>query len=284
MTTGAEPARRMGVLYREHVLLGAEFAADEQTGVLGVRSYANEASPGHVREGAALLDLTGSCYLLVSGADAQAFAETALCGRRLAVGEVAWEACLTGDGALVSVPLVVRTGDSEYVIADSSERRQTLFSWLGFLAKIEQKGTRAFGNASVEDAHEMLVPLMLIGAQARSVLSDYVRVASELPRTGTVKSVRLDAISTVVARADAPYDCYLVLAPPPSARPLWRSFLSFDAVAPMGTRAAHELVRGLPWGSLLGSSDAIRATREQLFGWGLMREGDDFVGARGIAR
>ena len=273
----------MGVLHEEHVLLGASFAPSETSGLLRVCSYARETSNG---VGAILADLTGATYLLASGPDAASFAATALAGRALPVGDVAFEAALNGAGGLVAVPLLVRTGDTEHVVIDVSDQADALAAWLAFLggAKSED-GNEAFPRLNLEGASEMLVPLLLAGPEAEHVLMDYLRDGGSLPGPGTVRQLSLDAIPCVIAHVAASFvpSAYLVLVPAAAARILWRSFLSFTEVSPVGHDRLRELVgRHVPWAGALGRS-SVPSRREELSNWGIVRAGDGFVGARALA-
>lgn len=277
-------AGRVGVLHEEHLLLGARIA-ETDLGIAEVAAYPGEKDPdAALDEGALLADLTGSAYLLVSGPGAPALAHAALCGRALAVGEAAFEGCLSGDGGLVSVLLALRTGDSEHVLVDPSPRGAVLAGWLGFLAGLEAEGARAFPDARVEDASEMLVALALAGRAAEAVLSDYART-EPLPRQGEVAPVHLDAIPALVARlpGEPGAPAFLVLAPSASARVLWRSLLSFNEVAPVGHEALRSLcARRLPWGAALARPGRERVGRATLERWGVVRDEGDFVGARAL--
>ena len=184
---------RTGVLHEEHALLGASFEPSETTGLLAVRSYAREAACAPAAGEARLTDLTGATYLLVSGSDAEPLAYAAFAGAPLPVGECAFSATLSGDGSLLSMPLVARCGDTEFVVIDPSPRGEALAAWTGLLARAESDGVRAFPLVSICDASEMLVPLALCGPAAEHVLSDYLHDAS-LPAPGQVRQLRLDAI------------------------------------------------------------------------------------------
>lgn len=276
---------RTGVLHEEHALLGASFEPSETTGLLAVRSYAREAVCAPAAGEARLTDLTGATYLLVSGSDAEPLAYAAFAGAPLPVGECAFSATLSGDGSLLSMPLVARCGDTEFVVIDPSPRGEALAAWTGLLARAESDGVRAFPLVSVCDASEMLVPLALCGPAAEHVLSDYLHDAS-LPAPGQVRQLRLDAIDVVVVRPGAPLaqDVVVVLVPPARARVLWRSLLSFTEVSPIGVPAFAGLFAGaLPWGELLVGAGPERVSRDRLVHWGLVRDGGDFVGGRALA-
>ena len=273
-------------LYQEHVLLGASFDEAEAQLSARVLSYLGEKDARLSADEAMLCDLTGSCYLLAEGAYASGFASAAFAGSEAQVGECAFSACLTGDGSVVSVPLLLRTGSDELVVLDVSPRRDVLGGWLSFLRAVDAQGVRPYESVSLEDAHGTLVPLLLAGGGATRVLTDYLGEGSALPKAGTVAQLMLDKIGALVANVAGSglgAGAYVVFVPVPYARTLWRSFLSFTEVVPVGhARLEEELENALPWGSLLRSSDQIRAERQQLVDWGIVRGDDGFVGARAL--
>ena len=272
-----------GVLHEEHVLLGASFEESAVTGGPLVLAYAGEKNLDELLPGAVLSDLTGSAYLLVSGASSRALFSAAAAGRPLAVGGAAFEAVLTGEGRLLAVPLTLRSGDHEHVLLDPTPRGAALAAWMDFLSRMEQDGYAPYADASVEDASEMLVPLLLAGGRSRDVLSDYVRTAGEAPpREGEARALHLDAIPALVARVPGPGpETWLLLVPAQRARVIWRSLLSFGEVSPVGARAArHLLADRRPWAGSLPAEGPVAVPRAELERWGVLREGSDFVGAR----
>lgn len=275
-----------GALFEEHVLLGASFEDADGEKPARAAAYLGEDAAGALDDGAVLCDLSGSCYLLASGAVGCGLASAALACELPAVGECAFGACLAGDGALVGVPLLLRTGTDELVVLDATERAPVLEGWLTFLAGIEAQGVRPYDGASLEDAHGSLVPLLLAGPAAARVLEDYLAEGATLPAAGRVAQLSLDRIGALVAHVRlgrAAEDAYLVFVPGPLARVLWRSLLSFTEVSPIGHAALRGLcARLLPWGELTGSAGQVVPTRRQLVDWGLLRVDDGFVGARAL--
>lgn len=274
---------RMGTLHAEHVLLGARFSSAEGSSeYLHVDSYPAEKTED---AGAYLVDLTGSTYLLASGPDAAAFSAAALAGRRLAVGEVGFEAVLNGAGGLVGAPLCLRTGDEEYVVCDASPQAASVAAWLRFLSSASANSEPTFPELSLDHADTMLVPLVLFGPAAPRVLADYLHNET-LPPVGTVRQLRLDAICCLVTQlpATALSPALLLLVPPPSARVLWRSLLSFTEVEPIGHAAlGRRLQDALPWEERLGKDAPAAVSYDELSAWGIVRSELDFVGARGLA-
>ena len=274
------------VLRQEHELLGG--LIQEEGTLLGPVRYADEGVELAAFEaGAALVDLTGMDLQLVSGAPAQAFCEAACAGPRLSVGACALEACLLGDGSVASIPLLARTGASEYLILDASPRMDVLFSWLGFVAHIEQGGVRPYDGLAVSDEAASLVPLALAGPTAPAVLADYVPAdaGQRLPVAGEVANLDLDGrITTIICTLDLPQPAYLMLVPPACARVIWRSLLSFGSVTPVGHAALRTwTARGTAVLSHLADPDRLVIGERELHASGVVREGVDFIGARGLA-
>lgn len=284
MSSKSDNIARMGVLYGEHALLGADLSSSDDGSVIRVVSYPSEKG-GPVDSGRAYLhDLSGSSYVLVSGPHASDLIEAAFCGPKISVGESAWQCALTAEGGLTSVPLVIRTGANEYVLLDPSDRGDVVVAWLGFLSQIEQNGFAPYVGTKVEDATGMLTPLLMAGNAATAVLSDYVSHPRDLPALGQVKNVYLDKISAVASRIAIPgitFPVFVLLVPPAQASILWRSFLSFNEVSPVGCVAVcRAMAEMLPWGGLLSEKDKVLPSASQLESWGLLRSTRDFVGSR----
>ena len=159
-----------------------------------------------------------------------------------------------------------------------------LHPWLSFLSEIEQEGFRPFAGISIKDESDSLIPLLLWGPMATSILTDYVTSVDELPQSGRIANVRLDKIECLVAHpAQTEHPCYLVLTPPRMARVLWRSFLSFAAVEPVGTtHLSTRAAKDFPWVETVLAPDRLELSLEQLLDWGLARSDGGFVGARAL--
>jgi glycine cleavage system aminomethyltransferase T len=305
----APGSARISVLYEEHLLLSATFG-DRLASRPPVPSAYGDGSGelAALERGTALSDLSGMACLLFSGPAATGFAHAAFAGRELAVGECAFECVLMGDGRLASVPLLARTGDEEFAVLDASPRSQLLASWLTFLANVESGGVEPYRDLVAENVTGSLVPLLLAGADATAIASDYLPEGAVLPARGQVRSIALDGrIASLVARVDpvptaaasgrgaatgvahagrpaVAGPAYLLLVPPDSARTVWRSLLSFESLAPVGEEALrHHLVARVPWASWLdGGPEGPLAARD-LVAAGIARPQMDFLGARGLA-
>ena len=114
-------------LMQEHAYLGAAFDDGR------VVSYLNEATPAQALEGAALVDLSGNLCRFISGDGAQSYVEALCAAERLDAGSCSFSAVLSGDGALVSAPILVRGGEHEYMLVDMGPRREVLAGWADFV-------------------------------------------------------------------------------------------------------------------------------------------------------
>lgn len=270
----------MQVLYAEHLALEAEF---DGKGL--VRRYPCEDSwRSKGRTPAVFLsDVSHLRMLLFSGDDAPMFATSAFAGRKLGLGECSFEAVLTGDGKVASIPLLARTGTFEYVSIDLSSRAEVLEAWLSFLSGVSQGEYQPYGNMATEDVTSSHTILALYGEGARTILQDYAK-REELPRQGEIASCPLDRIPCILARPQLTSgDMFLILVPPALSAVLWRSLLSFPEVEPVGTKAFADTLSGcLDWYSLLETSGTIQIQSQKLRQYGVVRPQPDFVGARGL--
>lgn len=269
-----------GPLYAEHLALDAQFDEDGLVSRYGGEELAPVPATG---QDTFLCDVSHVQTLLFSGEDAPAFAAAAYAGRPLEVGECAFEAVLTGDGNVASIPLLSRTDLHEYVSFDLSARSEVLSAWLSFMSSISQDGYAPYARMATEDATSAHAVLALWGPGARSVLLDYTSQSS-LPGRGEVKGSRLDNHPCILVRPNLNgVDLYLILVSPSFAAIFWRSFLSFTNVIPVGMQGMnHMLQTQLPWFATLESQDAIGMYSENLQDLGLVRPQHDFVGARGL--
>lgn len=270
----------MTVLFEEHVLLGASMEELEGTDLLIPMSYPEDSLLSD-KDITVLSDLTGLPYALVSGSDSRALIELSCAGKRLEVGECSFEAVLFGDGRLIGVPLLLRTGESEYCMLDLAGTDDACMEWVLGLSNLRQGNERVFADVTLEDATDMLVPLLIMGPEAGFVLNDYLAPGEALPSSGEVKSLALDRIQALVTRVPFLDGSYIVLVPPARARVLWRSLLSFSVVNPLGHRGLKgRLKANLPWCGLIGFRDSLRTS--DLAACGLIRDDGQFVGMRGL--
>lgn len=272
-------------LSKEHMLLGGVMAQRYRAQV-AMQYHSASDEKNVLLASCGLTHLADMGMMLVSGTDAPSLIQAAVACNMPAVGSCAYGAVLSGDAALLSVPLVVRTGDTEFLLLDGSSRFELLYEWLSWLSCVEQDGKALYAHASVSDESSSLVAFQLAGPRASAILSDYIAKDAQLPKRGCVNNLMLDSVMSIVLHGFlADQDCYTVLLPPAVASTFWRSFLSFSEVEPVGYDALKNFERKqIPWSSALSHSDRISVTRDTLVAWQICRDSDNFIGARALAQ
>lgn len=274
--------RGASVLLEEHRLLGAQFDEDG----VPVRYASGPIAAEDLGSSTVLIDLSHMPTLVFGGDVAESYASAVFAGERLLPGRCSFEAVLTGDGSLASCPLLMRTGSQEYVACDPLPRADVLSGWMSFVSAIEQDGYAPYAGLQMDDATGTHCVMLLAGAAANRVLGDYLSQGATLPSPGVVASCNLDAFPCVVSRipvSERHGGAYLVFVPPACAVPLWRSFLSFPEVTPIGSDDFRHIVNVVfPWMRQLDSKDAVRIDAKTLAREGMLRGERDFIGARGV--
>lgn len=273
----------LSILTNEHLLLGA--VLEEHDGIALPLMYPNTSMPESevIEQACGVTDLSCMHLILISGEDASALFETAWAGKLLSVGECHFGAVLAGDGSVVSVPFALRTGDHEYLLCDVTSRWEALTEWLTWLSNLTSEGKTPFRNAQVSDVTGSLVPFLVTGPKAVSILEDYLHNGEKLPEQAHVASLHLDKILSICAYIEHTKS-FLLLIPPAFSRVMWRSLLSFTEMQPVGIRAIMQYVQNmLPWEeSILDSSKRVVFSKQELVQWGIARRNASYVGARAL--
>lgn len=273
-------------LFDEHQLLGANLSPDER-GVLQVDWYGDGVDePQAFEKGCALADLTNLVGSILSGPQARAFTAMAFCGPVPEPGRIDLSLALAGDGTIVAPVLLAGLGPESFALWCPSECADGLGQWLGALLAIEGDDGVLFPEVTLEEESPFQLTLLLAGPDAASVLGDYLGEGVTLPAPGHMTDIKLDAIPAVVAHLDlGAGTAYLVWVDSSQGRILWRSFLSFEQVVPVGTSAV--------WGRLAMAAPGIMDFLDEPMAHhspvdldllDLVRDGDDFIGARGLER
>lgn len=280
---------KFSMLQQEHMALGAALEELEDLNVVA-QYHDLETEYEALSNGTALIDISWARLLLIQGQPLENFAQAALTCAPLKVGQASPTALLAGDGALINVDLAARTGDQELLLVDTSARFDVLDGWLDFLEHIESDGVAPYAHISHSEQTEALVCLQLTGARAQELLTDYVADKNLLPKPGRVTQVNLDIIACILiglptasGSEHAHRASYLVLVPATYAAILWRSFLSFTYVEPVGHRAWNAAERAhVPWYEHIQKTKPLMVPASVLESWGLVRQQQNFIGARGL--
>lgn len=264
----------------EHEVLGARFLQDRNI----VKSYSNtQLEIAGLKNSCGIFDLSFCHMYLISGADAIRFASTCFAGKKLDVGECCLTTALTGTSEIIDAPMLMRTGDFEFLVLSFSNNFQALGAWMLWMGKLENEGVRAFPRLNIEDQTASLTTLYLAGPDSMNILSDYISKNTLLPADGRVDSMQLDKAPAIVARLDVVDNPgFILMLPPAMARIFWRSFLSFNSLEPCGKDAVLTYLKDSAWGELMALDDFKDKDTSQLLNTELIRGEGDFVGARGL--
>lgn len=283
--TGAHTDAPANVLEGEHLLLGATMEPGA-TGRPEAAWYGDGAKePAAFREGCALADVGGLVATCVSGEAASAFMSAVFTSYVPQPGRVLGALALMGDGRVIAPALVAGLAENEFCVWCPGELSEGLVEWMRGIAAVESDGVAPYASVEFSCGAPLSCTLMLAGPDAAAVLGDYLAPGASLPEPATLSNVRLDAIDTVVARpVVGSFVPYLIVVPDASAQVLWRSFLSFPNVCPVGTSAV--------WGRVAEEASGLvdfldepmaKRTPQDLGLEGLLRPGDGYIGARALA-
>ncbi len=215
----------------EHEILGAHLNDEHQN----VIHYGNpEQELEALKSGQAVVDLHGYRMLLVEGVTAEYFMQCACATQMLFVGQNAFTAVFDSDGRLLGCPLIMRTGDQEFLLFDRGIQFENILDWFMALVAAKQEGELLFNGVSVSEKTGALYPLALCGPGSKVILNDYLEDKQALEFPGITSSLKLDKIETIASRLAMEYPVYLLLVPPTMARTLFRSFLSFKQLDTVG--------------------------------------------------
>lgn len=277
------------ILHAEHELLGAVFDINPQTGYEIPISYGTPASTVGDKTSEAeccLFDVSGHTYQLIGGALAPSLVSDIFAGPVLDIGDLSFQPVFTGDGAVVSVVLVARSGDNEYFYLDISNHGGLLSSCIAnYLFEKKRQGASS-ETVSLEDADQLLVPLFLAGPRAHEVLSDYLNdTQSALPPIGKLSFCLLDArIAALIGHVPLKdLDAYIVLVNPQQVQILWRSLLSFPMVVPIGEADLIQILsHELPWLRASHNVDETSISQDVHNVHGFVRSSRDFIGGQAL--
>ncbi len=215
----------------EHEILGAHLN-DELEHVVDYGDQAYELKA--LKEGQAVVDLHSYRMLLISGESAEYFMQCACATQMLFVRQNAFTAVFDSDGRLLGCPLIMRTGDHEFLLFDQGIQFENILDWFKALASAKQEEQLLFEGLNIEEKTGFLYPLVLCGPGSKNILNDYLEDKQALEFPGMTEALKLDKIDTIASRLALEYPVYLLLVPPTMARTLFRSFLSFKQLDTVG--------------------------------------------------
>ena len=235
-------------LVLEHEALNADFQSYNH--IFIPSSYGDVSTEKQDFLNCGIQDASAYMVLRLSGASASSFVSTMTTSPMLQVGHCATSLILSGEGDVIDVVHVARTGAFEYMFVSSPDYADETFSWLKEASELERHGVRAFPDLSLNNETNKLTLFQCEGEHIDDVLSDYMQPGVFLPAVGTVSSVMFDKLPTLVLRPTSNFSSnrYFIFIPPQFAAVFWRSLLSFNQLSCVGfnavRRADYDLVPG----------------------------------------
>ena len=187
-----------------------------------------------LQTGQAVVDLHSYRMLFVEGESAEFFMQCACATQMLFVGQNAFTAVFDSDGRLLGCPLIMRTGDKEFLLFDKGVQFENILDWFVALSAAKQQDKPLFDEVYVSEKTGALYPLVLCGPGSKEILNDYLADKQALKFPGMTEALQLDKIDAIASRLPLEYQVYLLLVPPTLARTLFRSFLSFKQLDTVG--------------------------------------------------
>lgn len=246
----------LSVLSDEHLLLGAGVCVTRQDPSLPfgpVISYPHE---GHTLPSTMLCDISYLGKIRLAGEAAGIFVTglfdfelTALqlvgagvvahLGDELLEALTAQSLSAIGETVARTSLCIIRSGEHEFMLLVPPAIHASLVAVLQDFANEDDSSS---GEIALSDETDSLVSCVLIGHEATDVLASFCvpPVAepdySMIPAAGTLAPLLFDEMPTLVYHTILQHDetCYIILCPLGYARALWRSFLSFVQLEPVG--------------------------------------------------
>ncbi|MDR2493311.1 MAG: hypothetical protein LBD25_07665 [Coriobacteriales bacterium] len=213
-------------------------------------------------------------------------AMTTVEGARLAqLGNVAPALVLTGEGEVIDVVTVARSGDAEYMLVTSSETAREAAAWLGAHAALADDESAVFEGLEITDETEKLACVSLFGPPAPAVLEELgasLPDADDSVGVGSLTVASLDGIPALVLRYPLlPEGHHEVFCAPAHLDALEHVLLSFPELDPLPA-AEYAALRRKAGTWFEGAQEAAYRHPDTPALAALLRPGLDFVGARSL--
>ncbi|MDR3037068.1 MAG: hypothetical protein LBU31_01465 [Coriobacteriales bacterium] len=233
-------------------------------------------------------DMSTLGKLRISGAAAHDFVRimfTADVAPLERLGGAAASFLLTGEGEVIDVVLIIRTGDEEYMVTTSAETAGEAFEWLNAHSAITDDAGPLFDGLTVTNETAALATVVLFGVGSRAVLDELSAQSFETaPHTGRLTMVQLDTVS--VLAFESPVlpgigEVFELFCPPTSVEGLMHALLSFPEIDPMAP-ADYRALRAAHGTWFAPATDAAYVRPSDTGFAHLLRPQNDYVGAKAL--
>jgi glycine cleavage system aminomethyltransferase T len=192
---------------------------------------------------------------------------------------------LTGEGEVIDVVLIIRTGDDEYMVTTSAETVDEAFEWLNAHSAITDEAGAVFDGLAVTNETAALATVVLFGTGSRAVLDELSAQSFETaPRTGRLTMAQLDTVPVLALESPVlpgTGEVFELYCPPASVEGLMHALLSFPEIDPL-TPADYRALRVAHGTWFAPATDAAYVRPHETGFAHLLRPQGDYVGARAL--
>jgi hypothetical protein len=199
------------------------------------------------------------------------------------VGAAAAALILTGQGEIIDLVILARTGDTEYMLTTHPATKDEVFAWLEAHAELSDEAGSVFSQLELEDKTKDLKTVAVYGPAAHCIVNDLAGGELDAALLGRcVGLCELDGLPAFVFSYPLLEGGYFELSVAPNCAPsLEHLLLSFSEIDPDSWEeycAKRQAAR--TWFSGAEQSEYRRPDSPELSA--LMRTTRDFVGARAL--
>jgi glycine cleavage system aminomethyltransferase T len=193
-------------------------------------------------------DVSGIGKLRISGQAAHDFIRimfTAAADAFDELGAAASCLLLTGEAEVIDVVLVVRSGDSEYMVTTSAEIVEEASAWLAAHSLIRDDDGEVFADLKIGNETDRLACVALFGEGSWAVLDELaVGGLDSCPQPGCLTMAQLDTVPVLILHSPVlPGECYELMFPPAKLPGIVNALMSFAEVEPMSAEDYQVLRR-----------------------------------------
>lgn len=221
-----------------------------------------------------LADITEHGALRVAGAGAAAFVSVMFAGDVTPLDEVmglSQGVFLNGEGQVIDLANVLRTGEGEFLVSGSAANRAELFEWLSAYAAIEDDEGRVFEGVEVEDVSDLLGVLVMAG---EGCVEAHDELVAACEGAVTLLDYRFDEPAYGIPAVPA----FLMFAPLSAAPAIGEFLQGYPQLYPVGSEEFARICTDAGhWIPELEEGAYLEVRDDRMRPWA--REGGRFVGA-----
>jgi glycine cleavage system aminomethyltransferase T len=231
-------------------------------------------------------DISALGKLRISGEAAARFISTLFTADMTsldAMGGATASLLLNGEGEIIDLVLLIRTGDREYMVSTNEACRQEVYEWLTAHSTLSDEAGALFEDLAITDESSQLACVALFGEGSQAVLEELA--GAELlafPHSGALTMAQLDTVAALILASPVlPGENYELFCQPAAAEGLQYAFMSFPEVQPASfAEYVEQRIQAQTWFAAADSAEYTFPAEAGLEH--LLRLSNDFVGAQAL--